>query len=93
MLIHGDICHKGSAFLVHNSPYGASYTLNFNENDDFMAYDTIGVPINNIAYVARGNFRENDLEMFNSFKKIFEGSEQLSLILLLIVNRDGSINS
>ncbi|CAI2192374.1 11997_t:CDS:2, partial [Funneliformis geosporum] len=42
MLIHGDICHKGSAFLVHNSPYGASYTLNFNENDDFMAYDTIG---------------------------------------------------
>ncbi|CAG8581322.1 13636_t:CDS:2 [Funneliformis caledonium] len=43
MLIQGDIFQKGNVFEINDSAVGATITVNFSSNEEFIVYDTIGV--------------------------------------------------
>ncbi|CAI2184813.1 8919_t:CDS:2, partial [Funneliformis geosporum] len=43
MFIQGEIRQNDNMFEINDGVVGASATINFSKNDDFMVYDTIGV--------------------------------------------------
>ncbi|CAI2166220.1 10605_t:CDS:2 [Funneliformis geosporum] len=89
MFIQGEIRQNDNMFEINDGVVGASATINFSKNDDFMVYDTIGVGETVYGKVPHKEAVRDKKLFYYLSERSLNAEKKILSSLSLIVSRNG----